>query len=197
VQTTTPANLPAPAASPTGTLAPADQLAPVMLRLGSMDGARHISMQLTPDSLGRVDITVDQPKDGAVTVRLTADNPQTLAMLEQDKASLDTTLDRAGLASADRVVSFHLAAPHAVAATADAVPSSQPAPALGTGTTTGQYDGTSQQQQRQGGSMASFTGRAMSPGTQDDGSADWGIDWNQPAAAPITGHARALLNITA
>ncbi len=104
---------------------PAAQLAPVLLHLGTTEGARHITLQLTPDQLGRVDINIDQPKGGTTTVRLTAENPHTLALLQQDHTNLTAALDRAGLPTADRVVSFHLAQPQSTSADPGASSQSQ------------------------------------------------------------------------
>ncbi len=102
----------------TGTPAsPSEHIAPVVIQLSAADGARHISLQLTPHALGRIDIEVDQPKTGPVTVQLTAEHPETLDMLKRDQAQLNQALDRAGVPSEHRVITFHVAAPAAEVAT--------------------------------------------------------------------------------
>ena len=107
----------AAAASPSTTSAPAstasapisDQIAPVLLRIATAGGSHQISLHLTPDTLGRVSIEIDQPKGGPVSVTLSAERPETLALLKRDETQLAQTLDRAGVPAENRVVSFHLA----------------------------------------------------------------------------------------
>jgi chemotaxis protein MotD len=101
-------------ASATTTSAPvsapvSDQIAPVLLQIATVGGSHQISLHLTPETLGRVSIAIDQPKSGPVSVTLSAERPETLALLKRDEVQLGQTLDRAGVPSDNRVVSFHLA----------------------------------------------------------------------------------------
>lgn len=90
---------------------PADQIAPVFLRIKSGEGSRQISLQLTPEALGRVDILIDQPHDGPVVVTVTTSHQHTLDLLKTDQAQLSQALDRSGLSPQLRVIVFHLATP--------------------------------------------------------------------------------------
>lgn len=109
-----------PAASTAGSVA--DQVGRVVIHIAAGDGSRKISLQLAPEALGHLDIQIDQPKDGPTMVKMTTDNPQTLALLQNDHRQLSDVLDRAGIASDHRVLSFHLAAQ-----TTEAVVPAQPA----------------------------------------------------------------------
>lgn len=122
------ARLQAPEPVSTTTTSPADEVAPAVIRLSSADGARHISLQLTPTDLGLVDIRIEQPKDGPVTITLTVQHPRTLDLLQRDLEQLSQTLDRAGLSTEGRQISLHLAPTHTPPAPTDPVaPASQPA----------------------------------------------------------------------
>jgi len=96
-----------------------DQIAPILLRIATSGGSHQVTLHLTPDTLGRVTIEIDQPKDGPVSVTLSAERPETLALLKRDEAQLGQTLDRAGVPSDNRVVSFHLAPAPAAASNQD------------------------------------------------------------------------------
>lgn len=87
---------------------PAEQIAPVMMRINSADGARQISLQLTPKALGRVDILIEQPSDGPSIITITANHQKTLDLLKADQAQLSQVLDRSGLTSEHRIIIFHL-----------------------------------------------------------------------------------------
>ena len=188
---------PSPASTPvsaTGTTsAPvSDQIAPVLLQIATSNGSHQITLHLTPDSLGHVTIAIDQPKNGPVSVTLSAERPETLALLKHDEAQLSQTLDRAGVPSDNRVVSFHLA----------------PAPA-----TSSNPDSTSQGGSNQGNNAQTGFGQA-SFGTNGGGSNDArrqptphaayiaapdpDADWNSSALTTASATAsRAGLNITA
>jgi hypothetical protein len=171
--------------------APADQIAPVLLRLTTTDGARQISLQLTPHALGRVDIAVDQPQNGPVTVKLTAERPETLVLLQQDQSQLSHALDRAGLPAENRVISFHLATPHTPAiAPPDAVAATGTTPDLaGSFTQSGHGGGGSQDLHR----YAAMRNAAPGAASDDDAA---GLDAPFLATQPA-GFTRAGLNITA
>ncbi len=100
----------APAAAGHATPAPAEQLAPVLVRMASGDAPDQISIRLAPEALGRVDITISRPADGTARIAVSVERPETLAALRGDQASLNQALDRAGIPSDSRTVSFELAA---------------------------------------------------------------------------------------
>jgi flagellar hook-length control protein FliK len=188
---------PSPASTPVSTSsttsAPvSDQIAPVLLQIATAGGSHQITLHLTPDSLGHVTIAIDQPKNGPVSVTLSAERPETLALLKHDEAQLSQTLDRAGVPSDNRVVSFHLA----------------PAPA-----TSSNQDSTSQGGSNQANTAQTGFGQASfgtNGGSSDDGRRqptphaaysappDPDADWNtSPVTAVFAPASRAGLNITA
>lgn len=89
----------------------------------SPDGRQQLNLQLQPPDLGRVDIQIDRPAEGAAKVSLIVAQPTTLLLLLRDQPALHKALDNAGVAAEGRTVSFHLAptaGPSPGRATADA-----------------------------------------------------------------------------
>jgi hypothetical protein len=72
-------------------------------------GARQVTIHLTPGSLGSVQVQIARSADGAASITLLVQKPETLAALQQDGAHLHQALDRAGLPSAGRQISYQLA----------------------------------------------------------------------------------------
>ena len=93
-------------------ITPTDQIAPALIHLSTTDGARRISLQLTPSNLGTVDIQIDQPVSGPTTITLTVQHADTLALLHKDIEQLTKALDRAGFDDGARTISLHLAPSH-------------------------------------------------------------------------------------
>jgi flagellar hook-length control protein FliK len=87
---------------------PARQLAPVLvsLALGSRDEA--LTIALDPVELGRVEVSIGQGKE-AGQVRIVAERPETLALLQRDQRELDRALNQSGLGDMARSLSFSLA----------------------------------------------------------------------------------------
>lgn len=87
---------------------PARQLAPVVvsLALGSRDEA--LTIALDPVELGRVEVSIGQGKE-AGQVRIVAERPETLALLQRDQRELDRALNQSGLGDMARSLSFSLA----------------------------------------------------------------------------------------
>ena len=166
-----------PATSPVGK-APAEQLGQVLVSIArDPAGARHMTLQLQPDALGRLQIQVDQAPDAPTRVRISAERPETLALLQRDAPQLQRALDQAGVPRETIMLSFH-AAP-AVATSPQASDGGQTNP---------QFLGTGQPHQ------GFADGRA--PRTQperEDGGED--ITAANPIAPP--GRARSGLDITA
>jgi hypothetical protein len=98
---------------------PVRQLIPALVHLARTQDGSRLTVQLAPAELGAVQVRIDRDAGGAVRVALTAERPETLHLLMRDTAQLNIALDAAGL-SADRSISFHLAAspPHAAPAAA-------------------------------------------------------------------------------
>lgn len=66
------------------------------------------TLQLEPADLGRLDVELKFHRDGSVQAHLTADRPETLAMLQKDSAHLERILQQAGFDTNDESLSFDL-----------------------------------------------------------------------------------------
>ena len=89
---------------------PAAQLAQSVAALHMAGaGARQVTINLTPGTLGAVQVHIARGQDGASVITLQVEKPETLRTLQQDSAHLHQALDRAGLPSAGRQVSYELA----------------------------------------------------------------------------------------
>ena len=71
-------------------------------------GNDKISIQLKPADLGRVDVQMEVGHDGRVTAVVTADNKQTLDLLQKDSKQLQEALQQAGLQADDDSLNFNL-----------------------------------------------------------------------------------------
>jgi len=65
-------------------------------------------VQLQPAELGRVQISVTSDASGLSSVQVSADRPETLALLQNDQPELARALDQAGIPSTGRTVTFQL-----------------------------------------------------------------------------------------
>ena len=74
----------------------------------SASGAKHFEIGLNPPDLGRIDVKLSVGDDGSVKAALTADKPQTLALLQNDAANLVRSLNDAGLTLHQNALSFSL-----------------------------------------------------------------------------------------
>jgi Meckel syndrome type 1 protein len=87
---------------------PARQLAPVVVSLALGRGDEALTIALDPIELGRVEVSIGQGKE-AGQVRIVAERPETLALLQRDQRELDRALNQAGLGDMARSMSFSLA----------------------------------------------------------------------------------------
>lgn len=87
---------------------PVRQLAPVLVSLAFGGGNETLTIALDPGELGRVEVSIGQGKD-AGQVRIMAERPETLALLQRDQRELDRALNQAGLGDMARSLSFSLA----------------------------------------------------------------------------------------
>ena len=119
--------------SPIAASPPAEQLAPVLVSIANAPiGAQHMTLQLQPDALGQVQIQIGRPPDAPIHIRIEAERPETLALLQRDTPQLQRALDQAGLPRETVTLSFH--ATPAVTATPTAQDAGQPSMQfLGTG----------------------------------------------------------------
>jgi hypothetical protein len=97
---------------------PAAQIAAAALSARGDDGKATLEVQLHPQSLGRITITVEQPSSGPPLVAIAAEKPQTAAMLTHDVAGIVQALDQAGIKVLPANVTVHagVPAPPAIAA---------------------------------------------------------------------------------
>jgi len=73
------------------------QLTPIVIALAFTPGAANgFNLTLDPVELGRVEIRVQREADGH-SVRIVAERPETLALLQRDRHELDRSLADAGL----------------------------------------------------------------------------------------------------
>lgn len=72
------------------------------------DGADTIKIQLKPHELGKIEIKLEVSSDGRVSATVTADKPETLAMLQKDAKGLEKALEDAGLKPDSSATSFSL-----------------------------------------------------------------------------------------
>jgi flagellar hook-length control protein FliK len=72
------------------------------------DGADTIKIQLKPHEMGKIEIKLEVHTDGRVSATVTADRPETLAMLQKDAKGLEKALEDAGLKPDSSATSFSL-----------------------------------------------------------------------------------------
>lgn len=72
------------------------------------DGVDKINIQLRPASLGRIDVQLEVGQDGRISAVVTADNRQTLDLLQRDARGLERALQDAGLQADSGSMSFNL-----------------------------------------------------------------------------------------
>lgn len=72
------------------------------------NGDSEMRIKMDPPELGNVTVKIKFGKDGSAQMHLTAERPETLAMLQRDVASLQKTLQEAGLEVSQDSLSFDL-----------------------------------------------------------------------------------------
>ncbi|MEI6162644.1 MAG: flagellar hook-length control protein FliK, partial [Roseococcus sp.] len=104
----TPRPVEAPAAAPPAPPVPMRQVAPIAIALAFSPGmANGFQLSLDPVELGRVEIRV-QREGESHSVRVTAERPETLALLLRDRQELDRSLADAGLRVESKGIDFAL-----------------------------------------------------------------------------------------
>lgn len=105
-----PADAPLPSQAARGEAAPPPptrQLAPVLVSMALGRGGDALTITLDPIELGRVEVSISQGKE-AGQVRIVAERPETLALLQRDQRELDRALSQAGLGDLGRSIAFSL-----------------------------------------------------------------------------------------
>ena len=108
--TTQPYALQGPVLRPSDAAAPPPirQLAPIAIALAFTPGAANgFNLTLDPVELGRVEIRVQREADGH-SVRIMAERPETLALLQRDRHELDRSMADAGLRVVSDGIDFSL-----------------------------------------------------------------------------------------
>lgn len=83
------------------------QIAPALVSLtGGPAGMQRLSLRLDPTELGLVHIRIDRSPDLPPEIRITADRPETLLLLQRDQLELHRALDHAGVPAEGRQVIF-------------------------------------------------------------------------------------------
>ena len=80
----------------------------VQISKQAKDGVDNIKVQLRPEELGRIEIKLEVSKDGSVQATITAENKDTLAMLQKDADGLAKALSDAGLNADAGSMNFNL-----------------------------------------------------------------------------------------
>lgn len=84
-----------------------DQIKVVITRAAKA-GLDKVQIQLKPAELGRIDVKLEMSEDHKVRVTVTADNKETLALLQSDSHTLERTLNDAGLRTDAANLHFNL-----------------------------------------------------------------------------------------
>ncbi len=88
---------------------PAAQLAPALFSLVRSGTSTVLTLRLEPASLGQVQVEITRSPAGPASVKVTAEQSETLLLLVRDQPALQQALGRAGLTLDPQSVSFHLA----------------------------------------------------------------------------------------
>jgi flagellar hook-length control protein FliK len=100
----------APAANAATTSAAAVPIAGLAVAIAAraQAGSNQFEIRLDPPELGRIDVHLDVDRDGQVTSHVTADRPDTLALLQSQQPQLERALEQAGLKTANNGLQFTL-----------------------------------------------------------------------------------------
>lgn len=86
---------------------PADQVA-MKLSSTAKDGGGRVTIRLSPEELGKVDIKMEISKDGMVRAVVSVDRQDTLELLQRDAKGLEKALQDAGLQTDGESLEFDL-----------------------------------------------------------------------------------------
>ncbi|HWA44894.1 MAG TPA: flagellar hook-length control protein FliK [Hypericibacter adhaerens] len=84
-----------------------DQL-PLQIQRAAANGRDHITIQIVPHDLGRIEIKLDFDRSGTINTVIAADRPQTLDLLKRDATGLERALQDAGFKTDGSSLSFNL-----------------------------------------------------------------------------------------
>lgn len=72
------------------------------------DGVQRLEVQLRPEALGKIEISIETDKDGQSRVQITAEKRDTLDLFQRDAKNLERVLQDAGLKTDNSQLSFNL-----------------------------------------------------------------------------------------
>lgn len=81
---------------------------PIEIGLGALQGQRALEVRLSPEDLGTVEIRLEVSDDSKVKAKISADRPETLAMMMGDASLLRNALDQSGLTTSADSLQFSL-----------------------------------------------------------------------------------------
>ncbi len=81
---------------------------PIEIGLGVLQGRRAIEIRLSPDELGTVEIKLEISNDTKIKADISADRPETLALMIGDAPLLRSALDQAGITTNADSLQFSL-----------------------------------------------------------------------------------------
>ena len=124
------------------------QIAPALVSLtGGPAGMQRLTLRLDPTELGLVHIRIDRSPDVPPEIRITADRPETLLLLQRDQLELHRALDHAGIPAEGRQVIFQAGAVLPDAPGPNSAGASSSASSLSAGLSAGSYSNGSGQGQ--------------------------------------------------
>jgi Flagellar hook-length control protein FliK. len=91
---------------PAASRQPVSEQVAVQIVRAVRDGISRLHVTLEPNSLGRLDISLEIHRDGRVSAIITAENPQTLDALRGEAKALTQSLNNAGLKADQNSISF-------------------------------------------------------------------------------------------
>ncbi|MBM3515468.1 MAG: hypothetical protein FJX59_17405, partial [Alphaproteobacteria bacterium] len=71
-------------------------------------GVDRVTIQLKPEELGRIEVTLEMSQDGKVKATIAAENPATLELLKADARGMERALQDAGLRASAEDLEFNL-----------------------------------------------------------------------------------------
>ena len=80
----------------------------VAIAARSKDGEKQFDINMHPAELGKIDVRISVDADGKAQAHLSAEHPQTLQLLQNDKATLERNLRDAGLDLSNNGLNFSL-----------------------------------------------------------------------------------------
>ena len=99
----------AKSSEPASAPSPTRQIEDGLVALGPAEGAvRSLTVRLSPDALGSVQIHIDRSRDRPASVAITVERPETLTLLLRDEDHLKQALSHAGVPEEGRILTIQI-----------------------------------------------------------------------------------------